>query len=90
MAALQDDATPDFNNQNDVRIQFIVDEDFPLANFTEHRTSDHECYSDEWELSSEDSSEDEQENSEGIPGVLGNKATWPFTFREQGISSNNF
>ena len=23
--------------------------------------------------------------SEGLPGVLGNKGTWPFTFREQGI-----
>ena len=90
MAALQDYATLDLNDQNDVQIQFIVDEDFTVANFTEHRTSDHECYSDEWELSSEDSSEDEQENSEGLPGVLGNKGTQPFTFREQGISSNNF
>ena len=27
---------------------------------------------------------------EGLPGVLGNKGTWPFTFREQGIFSNNF
>ena len=22
--------------------------------------------------------------AEGLPGVLGNKGTWPFTFREQG------
>ena len=29
-------------------------------------------------------------NLEGLPGVLGNKGTWPFTFREQGIFSNNF
>ena len=27
---------------------------------------------------------------EGLPGVLGNKGTRPFIFREQGISSNNF
>ena len=28
--------------------------------------------------------------SEGLPGVLGNKGTSPFTFREQGIFQNNF
>ena len=28
--------------------------------------------------------------NEGLPGVLGNKGTWPFTFREQGISQKNF
>ena len=28
MAALQDDAALDLNDQNDVQIQFIVDEDF--------------------------------------------------------------
>ena len=28
--------------------------------------------------------------TDGIPGVLGNKGTWPFTFREQGIFLNNF
>ena len=28
-------------------------------------------------------------SSEGLPGVLGNKGTWPFTFREQGIFLNN-
>ena len=27
---------------------------------------------------------------EGLPGVLGNKGTSPFTFREQGIFQNNF
>ena len=31
-----------------------------------------------------------QPSIEGLPGVLGNKGTWPFTFREQGISKNNF
>ena len=29
-------------------------------------------------------------NDEGLPGVLGNKGTSPFTFREQGIFQNNF
>ena len=61
---LQDDFTVDFDDQNDVQIQFIDGEDFPLANFTEHRASDHEFYSDESELSSEDSSEGEEENDE--------------------------
>ena len=28
--------------------------------------------------------------NEDLPGVLGNKGTWPFTFREQGIFLNNF
>ena len=28
--------------------------------------------------------------NEGLPGVLGNKGTSPFTFREQGIFQNNF
>ena len=28
--------------------------------------------------------------NEGLPGVLGNKGTWPFTFREQEIFLNNF
>jgi len=28
--------------------------------------------------------------SEGLPGVLGNKEKWPFTFREQEIYENNF
>lgn len=68
MAALQDDATLDFDDQNDVQIQFIDEEDFPLANFTEHQASDQEFYSDESELSSEDSSEDEEENSENEVG----------------------
>ena len=27
---------------------------------------------------------------EGLPGVLGNKGTSPFTFREQGIFHSNF
>ena len=26
------------------------------------------------------------DKKEGLPGVLGNKGTWPFTFGEQGIS----
>ena len=64
IVVLQDDFTVDFDDQNDVQIQFIDGEDFPLANFTEHRASDHEFYSDESELSSEDSSEDEEENDE--------------------------
>ena len=58
----------DFDDQNDVRIQFIDGEDFPLANFSEHRASDHEFYSDESELSSEDASEDEEENGENEVG----------------------
>ena len=33
---------------------------------------------------------DLSKNSEGLPGVLGNKETSPFTFREQGIFQNNF
>lgn len=65
---LQDDFTLDFDDQNDVKIQFIDGEDFPLANFTEHRASDHEFYSDESELSSEDSSEDEEGNDERTLG----------------------
>ena len=68
MAALQDDATLDFDDQNDVQIQFIDEEDFPLANFTEHQASDQEFYSDESELSSEDLSEDEEGNSENEVG----------------------
>ena len=31
-----------------------------------------------------------QIENEGLPGVLGNKGTSPFTFREQGIFQNNF
>ena len=27
--------------------------------------------------------------SEGLPGVLDNKGTWPFTFREQGNKRKN-
>lgn len=65
---LQDDFTLDFDDQNDVKIQFIDGEDLPLANFTEHRASDHEFYSDESELSSEDSSEDEEEKGENEVG----------------------
>ena len=39
MAALRDDATLDFSVQNDVEIQFIDEEDFPLANLNEHRAT---------------------------------------------------
>ena len=35
--------------QGDVQIQFIDEDDFPLANFIEHQASDHEIYSDESE-----------------------------------------
>ena len=55
LAAVQGDATLDFDSRNDVQIQFIDEDDFPLANFTELQASDHEFYSDESELSSEDS-----------------------------------
>ena len=29
-------------------------------------------------------------SNEGLTGVFGNKETWQFTFREQGIFLNNF
>ena len=68
MVALQDDVTLDFDEQNVVQILFIDEEDFPLANLTEHQASDYEFYSDESKLSSEDSSEDEEENGENEVG----------------------
>ena len=40
MVALQDDVTLDFDEQNVVQILFIDEEDFPLANLTEHQASD--------------------------------------------------
>ena len=68
MVTLQDDVTLDFDEQNVVQILFIDEEDFPLANLTEHQASDYEFYSDESKLSSEDSSEDEEENGENEVG----------------------
>ena len=68
MVALQDDVTLDFDDQNVVQILFIDEEDFPLVNLTEHPASDYEFYSDESKLSSEDSSEDEEENGENEVG----------------------
>lgn len=65
MAALRDDATLDFSVQNDVEIQFIDEEDFPLANLNEHRASDQEFYSGASESSSEDSSEESAEDGHG-------------------------
>ena len=45
MAALQDDAKLHFDDQNNVEIQFIDEEDFPLAGITEDQASDEEFYS---------------------------------------------
>ena len=62
MAAVQGDATLHSDGQNDVQIQFIDEEDFLwliVPSNREHQASDHEFYSDESELSSEDSSEEE-------------------------------
>ena len=42
MAALEGDAELHFDDQNNVEIQFIDEEDLPLANFMEHRASDEE------------------------------------------------
>ena len=70
MVALQDDVTLDFDDQNVVQILFIDEEDFPLANLTEHQASDYEFYSDESKLSSEDSSEDECNKPEIVLGFF--------------------
>ena len=40
MAALQDDAILHFDDQNNMEIQFIDEEDFPLTSITEHQASD--------------------------------------------------
>ena len=53
MAALQDDAVLHFDDQNNVEIQFIAEEDFPLASITEHRASDDEFNTSAPESSSE-------------------------------------
>ena len=45
MAALQHDAVLHFDDQNNVEIQFIDEDDFPLASITEHQASDEEFYS---------------------------------------------
>ena len=45
MAALQDDAVLHFDDQNNVQIQFVDKDDFPLARITEHQASDEEFYS---------------------------------------------
>ena len=44
MAALQDDAVRHFDNQNNIQIQFVDEDDFPLASITEHQASDEEFY----------------------------------------------
>ena len=66
MAAFQDDALLYFDDKNDVEIQFIDEEDFPLANITEHQASDEEFYSDVSESSSEDSSEESEEEDNEV------------------------
>ena len=63
MAALQDDAILHFDDQNNVEIQFIDEEDFPLASITEDQASDEELYSGAWESSSEDLSEESEEET---------------------------
>ena len=57
MAALQDDAVRHFDDQNNVQIQFVDENDFPLASTTEHQASDEEFYSEASESRSEDSSQ---------------------------------
>lgn len=42
MAALQDDDEPHFDDLNNVEIQSIDEEDFPLASITKHEVSDEE------------------------------------------------
>ena len=65
LAALQDDTVRHFDDQNNVQIQFVDEDDFPLASITEHQASDGEFYSGASESRSEDSSEEsEEEDSE--------------------------
>ena len=45
MSALQNDAVLHFDDQNNVQIQFVDKDDFPLARITEHQASDEEFYS---------------------------------------------
>ena len=66
MAALQDDAVLHFDDQNNVEIQFIDEDDFPLASITEHQASDEEFYSGASESSSEDSSEESEEEDNEV------------------------
>lgn len=67
MAAPQDDAVLHFDDQNNVKIQFIDEDDFPLASIAEHQASDEEFYSDASESSSEDSSKrSKEEEQSGI------------------------
>ena len=61
MAALHDDAVIHLVDQNNVEIQFIDEDDFPLASITEHRASDEEFSSASSKSSSEDSSEESEE-----------------------------
>jgi len=63
VAALQDDAVLHFDDQNNVEIQFIDEEDFPLARITEYQASDEGFYSGT-SGTSESSSEDSSEESE--------------------------
>ena len=66
MAALQGDAVLHFDDQNNVEIQFINEDDFPLVSITEHQASDEEFYSGASESSSEDSSEESKEEDNEV------------------------
>jgi len=66
MAALQDDAVLHFGDQNNVEIQFIDEEDFPLASIIEHQASDEKFHSGASELSSENSSEESEEEDNEV------------------------
>ena len=61
MAAFQDDAVRHFDDQNNVEIQFVDKDDFPLASITEHQASDEEFYSGASKSRSEDSSKESEE-----------------------------
>ncbi|PFX19749.1 hypothetical protein AWC38_SpisGene15828 [Stylophora pistillata] len=76
MAALRDDAVLHFDVQNNVQIQFIDEDDFPLASFTEHRASDEEFYSGASESSSEDSGEESEEEDHTGNEVELNEEDW--------------
>ena len=80
MAALQDDAVLHFDVQNNVEIQFIDEEDFPLASLTEHRASDEEFYSGASESSSEDSGEESEEEDHTENEVELNEEDWSREF----------
>ena len=66
MAALQDDAVRHFDDQNNVQIQFVDEDDFPLASITEHQASDEEFYSGASDSRPEDSSEESEEEDREV------------------------